>query len=198
MRGIGAIAARVLRMRSYVLYERSCAGAVMPEAQEGEHYHVLRAGSLADQKALVGALVAASADNVAYLDDVKRGRVVALLITCDGELAHYSYLFLRNKTACLLGLGRGTALVGNAWTAPHFRGRGLQARAVLARAALAGEHGFERIAAETAPGNLASQRGMSKGGMKLLGRMDLVVVLNVLVLRLRRPKGFKPAAFCLR
>ena len=68
----------------------------------------------------------------------------------------------------------------------------------IARAALAGEHGFERIAAETAPDNLASQRGMSKGGMKLLGRMDLVVVLNVLVLRLRRPKGFKPAAFCLR
>ncbi|PTD96778.1 GNAT family N-acetyltransferase [Pseudothauera lacus] len=195
---LAGIAARILRMRSHLLYECACAGAAMPALQEGEHFHVLSAGSLPGQEALAKMLLAAAADNAAYLEDVRRGRVIALLISRDGELAHYSYLFLRNKTACLLGLGSGTALVGNAWTAPRFRGQGLQARAVQARAALAGEHGFERIAAETSPDNLASQRGMSKGGMRLLGRMDLIVVLSVLVLRLRKPAGFRLVAFCLR
>ena len=93
--------------------------------------------------------------------------------------------------------GYKTALIGNAFTVPAYRGKSAQPRSVKARASLAREAGYERILAETSPDNLASQRGMTKGGMQLLGRMDLLVAISVLVFRWRRPAGFPLIGFCL-
>ncbi len=191
------IAGRILRKRAYLLFEQACMGVPDPEVRPGELFHVLSKDSCDAQSSLGAALVATAADNADYLADVRRGRVVALAITRDGKLVHYSYLFLRNKTACILGLSETSALIGNAFTLPGCRGLGYQGRAVQARASLAAKAGYSHIVAETAPDNLASQRGMLKGGMRLVGRMDVVVVFNVFVLRWRRPAGVKLFGLCL-
>ena len=192
------VLAAVFRSRAYLLYSRNCAGATMPDPLPGETFRVLTADNLAEMQTVVDGLLSLSADNAEYIADIRRRHVIGFIIEFDDTVAHYGYVFLRNKTACILGLDDKTALVGNAFTVPTYRGKSAQPRSVKARASLARDAGYERILAETSPDNLASQRGMTKGGMQLLGRMDLLVAISVLVFRWRRPTGFPMIGFCLR
>jgi len=169
----------------------------MPRPLPGEVFHVLTTDDLRAQQRVVDALLMLSSDNAEYLHDIQRGRVIGFVIEFEQTLVHYSYLFLRNKNACILGLDVNTALIGNAFTVPIYRGKGAQARSVKARASLAHGAGYQSILAETSPDNVASQRGMLKGGMRLLGRMDLWVALTMFVFRRRKPAGFSPLGVCL-
>lgn len=188
----------LFRSRAYVLFSRDCEDAVMPEPLPGEAFHVLSAHNLIEKQTLLEALLSVSHENAEYVEDIRRHRILGFVIEFEQEVAHYGYLFLRNKTACILGIDSKTALIGNAFTVPGYRGKGAQPRSVRARAALARENGYRTILAETNPDNAASQRGMAKGGMQLVGRMDLFVVCSFLVARWRRPAGFPLIGFCAR
>jgi len=191
------VMARVFRSHSYVLFERPCADAVFPEPVADNLHLVLRCDNLNQNKMVCEALLAMNESNREYLEDIRRGLIIGFVILCNKKLVHASYLFLKNKTTCILGLQSRTGLIGNDFTLPEYRGRGYQPQSVMARAALARDFGFEYIAAETSPDNTASQRGLQKGGMRLVGRLDLVVILNILVLRLRRPRGFALFNICI-
>jgi RimJ/RimL family protein N-acetyltransferase len=168
----------------------------MPEPAEGESFRTITRENLAEMQPVVEALLAVSGSTAEYVADIRRGRIVGFVILYQDEVVHYSFLFLRNKTACILGLDRHSALIGNAFTIPGYRGRRAQPRSVKARCHLAREAGYERIVAETSPDNLASQKGMQKGGMLLLGRMDLALALTIFVFRWRRPSGFRLWGLC--
>lgn len=202
MLGIRRFARRVLwvffRNRAHLLYCRNCTDATMPDPLPGETFHVLTADNLPELSKVVERLLSVSSDSAEYIADIRRRRVVGFVIEFDSDVVHYGYVFLRNKTACILGLDNKTALIGNAFTVPAYRGKSAQPRSVVARASFARDAGYERILAETSPDNLASQRGMIKGGMRQLGRMDLIVVFTMLVFRWRRPMGFPAIGFCLR
>jgi RimJ/RimL family protein N-acetyltransferase len=170
----------------------------MPDPLPGETFHVLTADNLSGLQTVVERLLSVSPDNAEYVTDIRRRRVIGFIIEFDSTVVHYGYVFLRNKTACILGLDSKTALIGNAFTVPAYRGKSAQPRSVKARASLARAGGYERILAETSLDNLASQRGMTKGGMQLLGRMDLLLAISILVFRWRRPAGFPIFGFCLR
>lgn len=169
----------------------------MPDPLQGEVFHVLTRDNLKEKRALVDRLIATAPYNRGYVADIRRGLIVGFIIEADRRIVHYGYLFLRNRMACILGMRGATAVIGNAFTVPDYRGKSAQSRSVMARSCLAGQAGFETIAAETSPDNHASQRGMSKAGMQRIGRMDVVVVLSILVLRWRRPAGFPMVGFCL-
>lgn len=187
----------VFRARAYVIFSRDCRDAVMPSPLDGEVFSVLTRENLADSASVAAALLALSGENAEYLADIRRGRIVGFVISYHGKVVHFSYLFLRNKTACILGLDGRTALIGNAYTTPAYRGKGAQARSVKARAWLAHNAGFDRIAAETDVDNLASQAGIKKGGMQMEGRMDVAVFMRAVVIRRRRPAGFAPWGLCI-
>lgn len=189
---------RVLRVHHYLVFERDCEGAAAPALQGGESIFVIDASSLDEHAEVVRAVQRLAGDAADYFKDVRAGKVVALVIQYQGEVVHYSYVFLRNKSACILGLNKQTALIGNAFTVPAYRGKGCQSRSVALRAAIAAGRGFTVVAAETSPDNVASQRGLQNGGMRRVGSLDLMVVLNSLVIRWRRPPGFALFGFCLR
>lgn len=195
---LGRIADKLVRTHTFMVFAAPCRDAAFPLAGPGEQLCVLRQGNLADNAAVCAALVALNPSNAEYIADIRRGWIIGFVIVRGGTVVHASYLFLKNKTACILGLRPDTALMGNAFTVPAYRGQGCQPRSVAARAALAREAGFERVAAETSPDNVASQRGLQKAGMRLTGRLDLVVLLNVLVIRWRRPPGVALLGLCLR
>lgn len=197
-RAIEKLRRRVFRAHHYLVFERDCEVSGRPALLEGESVFVIDAEKLDEYADVVNAVERLAADAADYFKDIRAGKVVALVIVSQGEVVHYSYVFLRNKSACILGLNKDTALVGNAFTVPAYRGKGCQPRSVALRAAIAAERGFARIAAETSPDNVASQRGLQKGGMRLVGRLDLVVIMNSLVLRWRRPPEFALLGFCLR
>lgn len=198
MRFIKKLLRRLFRTHRYMLYKAACDQTTSDVLVDRECVDVLDDANLATCAETVAALKATSSDAADYLRDVRKGRIVALVISVDGRVAHYSYVFLRNKSACILGLGRDTALIGNDFTMPEHRGKGFQSRSVGLRAAIAKARGFSFVAAETSPRNLASQRGLQKGGMKFVGRLELAVVLNCLVIRWRRPAGVPFFGFCLR
>jgi hypothetical protein len=145
---------------------------------------------------LTSKMIELNQENSNYIEDVRRGLMTGVIVECSGTLVHYGFLYKQNRTACLLGLPRGAALIGNSFTIQDYRGRGCQGRSVLARALAAREAGFSRIFAETSIENVDSGKGLSKAGMVHLGRMDLIVIARVFVIRWRRPSGFPVFGFC--
>lgn len=181
-----------------MIYQVRCDELVFDGPQREEGCIVLDSSNIGAHADVAEGLKRMGGEVSEYLQDVHAGRVVALVMLRDGKVMHYSYVFLRNKSACILGLSDDTALIGNAFTVPEYRGRGCQPRSIALRAAIAKERGYRFIAAETSPENRASQRGMHKGGMSFIGRLGLVVILNCLIIRWHRPPGIPMFGFCLR
>ena len=118
-----------------------------------------------------------------YLEDIPRGKAVMLLILSGRTPVHYAYVLRGSRTVCLLGeVHEQTALLGNAFTWPAYRGRGLQAYSVFRRAAVAQQLGLERVVSETTPDNTASQHGLLKGGFSKDGEIAVLVLFNRLAL----------------
>ncbi len=188
---------QVLLARSHLLYCLPC-DAARPSAAErpDEQILTLTCSTVDANATLRQALLALNPDTEAYLDDIAKGRMLGVVMLHQSEVVHYSFLYLQNRTHCLLGLPQSAALIGNAFTVKHYRGRGAQARSILVRAALAAAEGFSAVYAETHPDNHASQRGMTRAGMHLVGRMDLLILIRFLVVRWRHPPGFRPLAWC--
>lgn len=191
------VARLVVRSRTHLLYERACGDRSFPPLGDGERVVILTHENLMQYRPLCDGLVAINPENADYLEDVRKDRVVGVIFVNDDRIVHHAFVFKRNRTAKLLGLPRTAALVGHAFTIEDYRGRGCQGRSLDVRAWVAAQAGFERVIAETSLDNVASQRGMEKGGMQPLGRVDLVVLLNCVVLRWRRPRGFAALDLCL-
>ena len=185
------ILSRIWRQRAYELFKLDCQSAVMPESWPDLTFEVLDARNVGSRGALASQVAALDPENPEYIDDIRQDRVIGLAVLNGSHVVHCAFVFKKNKTAALLGLPSSAALIGNALTVSEFRGRGIQGLSVRARATIARQAGFKSVIAETAPANVASQRGMIKGGMQPLGRLNIVVVLNCLVIRWRRPEGFR-------
>ncbi|WP_157976440.1 GNAT family N-acetyltransferase [Parahaliea mediterranea] len=191
------LARQLLSFRSHHLYGIDCRSLAPPSPPDGELITLVDRDSAAAYPDLLSALVNINTQNRDYLREIHRGRMACALITVDGKLAHYGFLYLKNRSALLLGLPVKTALAGNAFTVPAFRGRGCQGRSLLKRACYANKLGFDQVVAETSVDNIASGKGLRKAGMVFLGRMDYLVLLRVLVIRWRRPPGFPLFSICL-
>lgn len=188
----------VWRRQAHDVFDMDAPGASHLDLQfQSVCFEVVNADSCDRLSALAAQAISWDADVRDYLVDIRRGRAIGLFGHTDGRLVHYAFILIQNKTAAILGIGAERALIGNAFTVPDCRGRGLQGRSVALRAAIARELGFSGVAAETHPTNLASQRGLLRGGMAHFGRMELIVLLNCIVLRWRRPAGFALLGLCI-
>lgn len=121
-----------------------------------------------------------------YMDAVTQGEAEGLLVCVGGQIVHSAYLMFANKTTRLLGFDRSWGLLGNSFTMTHHRGRGCQARSTSERIAMAAAAGLPAVVSETSPDNLASQRGLQRGGMRYLGQVRFFVILNIFVIRTQR------------
>jgi hypothetical protein len=191
MKTLVFLGTRLLRTQKHLVYSASCAGAREPEWLPGELAIRSSRAHLLDPT-LSSQLLSISAGNRQYVDAISRGEAEALVVVHDGRVVHYGFLMHRNKTTCLLGFAKRVGLLGNAFTVPSYRGRGCQIRSVAARIKMAEQAGLERVISETGYDNAASQRNIMKGGMTLLGRFELVVALNALVIRYKRPSTSIP------
>jgi len=189
---------RVVRRQSHVLFHAGVADLEPGAAPPGVRAVEINAENFAEMASIRSKVTALNAQSAAYFDDVRLGKAFGLALVRDGEVVHYAFLFVRNKTARMLGLPAGCALMGNAYTIRSQRGRGLQGYSARCRARIAKNAGFESVASETSPANRASQRGLEKAGMKRVGRVELLVLLNCIVVRHQRPRGLGRLGLCLR
>ena len=179
---------KLVRVQRHLVYVAACADAMEPDWLPGDWVSFASRYSPLDH--LVSEqLLSHSADNVDYLEAVSRGEAEVLAVLCDGNVIHYAFLLYRNKMVQFLGFSKKIGLVANAYTIEQYRGRGYHTRSVAARIKMAERSGFDQVLSETAYDNVASQHGLVKGGMKFLGRVEFVVLFNVLVIRYRKPNN---------
>lgn len=197
MRLLPRLLAQLIHFRSHVVARLSCANLPALQLEAGEELVVLSSDNLDQQEPVCQQLLDLGPGNRAYLEEIGRNNIIGVVIRVNESIVHYGFVMKHNRTRSLLGLPKNAALSGHAFTLPSYRGRGAQGRSVLARAHIARDAGFAWIYAETSPGNLASQRGLSKGGMEILGRLDYVRILRFIVIRWRRPPGFNLVSWCL-
>lgn len=191
------LARQFLNYGSHYLYVMDCEALPDIHSPQGEAITVIDGASLAVGNCFLDDLIKLNPDNGPYVDEVRKSRMVCVVITYDRQVVHYGFLYLRNRMGCLLGLPSDALLAGNAYTVPSYRGRGCQGRSMLARAAYARDAGFRKVMAETAPDNVASGRGLRKAGMVMLGRVNYLVLLRYAVFRFRRPPGFPALGLCI-
>ncbi len=196
MRTLRRVLGLCLSFRSHVIAQLCCNALPPLELLPEEELVVVDKPTLDRHSQICEQLLGFNRTNKAYLNDIALGRIEGVFILVDQRIVHYGFLMKRNRNRCLLGLPADAALIGHAYTVRSYRGRGCQARSVLARAHLAKAAGFTAIYAETSPDNLASQRGLIKAGMRMLGRLELIVVVRCLVIRWRRPPGFQAVNWC--
>lgn len=172
---------RLIRIRSHIVY-CSCADGHLDVSWKQNELCLCAADAeqLEEVVRQGGPLPAGLGD---YLDGVRKGEVIACFVLVDGVLAHWSFLMKRSRTLCLLGVPPGAVLLGNDFTRPEFRGRGLQTRGVLARLQQAREAGCSLAVSETEPDNVFSRKAMRRAGMSEMGQIRLIVLANRLVLR---------------
>jgi len=188
---------RVIRTQSHLLFSAQIQDVANSANTSDLKFETISALNISQYHALTDALVTLNRDNVHYIADIEKDKITGLVVLEQGQPVHYGFVFKSNKTARLLGLQPSTALIGNSFTLPSHRGQGLQVKSVSARAEIAKFNGFLAIAAETHPKNHASQRGLIKSGLKLQGRVELLIVFSCLVIRWKRPAGVPLLGFCL-
>lgn len=191
---------QLLSFRPHALYhlalDFSPANTSLHDEVHGETWARISADTIDTQAPLCAELLALNKGNKSYLDDVRKNHMQCVVILSNDQIVHYGFLYHKNRSAHLLGLPPDSALIGNSYTIPSFRGKGLQGRSVLLRASLAKSAGFTAIYAETSINNASSQRGLAKAGMRPLGRVDLIIIFRYLVIRWRRPTGFRTWDWC--
>jgi hypothetical protein len=129
-----------------------------------------------------------------YLDGIRSRNTRGLLLLLDDTPAHWAFVMRASRTSTLLGFERDALVLGNDFTVPAFRQRGLQTCSVRLRLQEAKRWGAVHAIAETAMDNDFSARGLTRGGMSELGSVTVCVVLNHFVIRIGR-QGYHPRIF---
>lgn len=190
------IGSRLLRVQRHVVFVAGNNAPAVPPRRPGERCWTVVGGTPLEQD-LRDQLLSLSPGNAEYLVALARREADVCLIAKDGRLVHYAFLLHANRTTRLLGFGRDWGLIGNMFTCESQRNKGYQGCSAAALAALARASGMLGAIAETSYDNTASQHGLKKGGMCYYGKIELVIVLNVLAIRFRRPDAGLPlAGFC--
>lgn len=112
-----------------------------------------------------------------YWDKIRSGNTRGLLLI-DQTPAHWAFVMRESRTLALLGFKHGVALLGNDFTVPGYRHRGLQTHSVRPSLQESRKWGAVYAIAETAVGNDFSTRALTRGGMRGLGSVTRHVMLN--------------------
>lgn len=172
---------RILRMSQHVVYRTSVRGVAAPQWPDGFVVYVVAGRDAVDSHPAIAANL--QGRNVQYLKSVCQGEAIGVFVVAGDTLVHWAFVMKGSRTSCLLGLGRDAVLLGNAYTEPGFRGRGLQTLSMRQRLHECGRLGVETVYTETEPDNRYSRRAMESSGMTLVREVSLLVILNRLVFR---------------
>lgn len=129
--------------------------------------------------------------NEEYLDGIRSRNTRGLLLLLDDTPAHWAFVMRASRTSMLLGFERDALVLGNDFTVPAFRQRGLQTCSVRLRLQEAKRWGAAHAVAETVMDNDFSAGGLTRGGMRELGSVTVCVMLNHFVIRIGH-QGYHP------
>jgi len=119
------------------------------------------------------------------LSGIRNGDLL-FVITDEERYVHRGYALFKTRQKKLLGEEEDTPIIAYCYTPAAARGRHLYQRALVAEIHYLQAIGFRRIAIETDPSNVASQRGILAAGFNFSREVRVWIVLNSLIIRLTR------------
>jgi RimJ/RimL family protein N-acetyltransferase len=109
---------------------------------------------------------------------------ILFVVSDGGRYVHRGYALFRTRQKQLLGESEETPLISYCYTPAEIRGRALYRRALSAEIDYLRTIGHRRIAIETDPANVASQKGILAAGFRFVREVRLWILLNALIVRL--------------
>jgi len=104
------------------------------------------------------------------LNNVSKGDLV-FVVSSKEHVLHYGFVYLSSRQVFIIGEKSPVPLIGNCFTSPLARGRGLYRKALIAECEYLRKRGYSRVVIETSTSNVASQRGIEGAGFRLMREM---------------------------
>lgn len=173
------LALRLLQWRADVLYEVDLAvlaanpplQPAAPLVRVGRH----NLGSEATAQAEAGVL---TAENHAYREALQGDDQLLAALDAQGQVTSYGFVLFDSFYKRILDEPRNTPMIGNCFTLPAWRGRGLYPRLLVATCQHLAAQGHSRAIITCAPDNLASVRGIEKAGFRRVRTVRSLVLLT--------------------
>lgn len=132
-------------------------------------------GSLATAQAEAGVL---TAENHAYREALQGDDQLLAVLDAQGQVTSYGFVLFDSFYKRILAEHRDTPMIGNCFTLPAWRGRGLYPRLLVATCQHLAAQGHGRAIITCAPDNLASVRGIEKAGFQRIRTVHSLVILT--------------------
>ena len=173
------LALRIGQWRADVLYEAdlSVLAAAPPLEPASPVVLVWRHNLGSEATALTEAAVL-TAENHAYREALQGDDQLLAALDAHGLVISYGFVLFDSFYKRILAESRHTPMIGNCFTLPAWRGRGLYPRLLVATCQHLSSQGHRRAIITCAPDNLASVRGIEKAGFRRIKTVCSLVILT--------------------
>jgi len=178
-RGLAAfVGTRIAQRRQDLLFEINLPGADPSPAQESlaqvvviDRTNVGRAAmATIERQVFVN-------ENGAYRPGLFREDMLFVALDDAGRVLTYAFVLFPTWYKRVLGEADSVPMIGNCFTEPNARGRGLYTRMLRTVTRELARRGHPRAIVSCAPDNLPSVRGIGRAGFRLVRRVETLIVL---------------------
>jgi GNAT superfamily N-acetyltransferase len=174
---------RIFRRSEDLLFELDLDGSRSMPAPAGLH-PLVRIG----RENAGGASVAAierqvlAGENTEYAAGLLKDDLLFAHPDADGRVLTYAFVLFTTQYKRVLQEPCEVPMIGNCYTVPSARGRGLYGRMLAAVTADLAANGYRRVIISCQPDNVASMRGIERAGFKRVRHITSFIALSRLVL----------------
>ncbi|MGH6689676.1 MAG: GNAT family N-acetyltransferase [Gammaproteobacteria bacterium] len=183
------LSTRIFRRSEDLLFERDL-GASRTGAAPVRLHPVIRIGRENVGSARVAAIErqVLAGENEAYGAGLLRNDLLFAHLDDDGRVLTYAFVLFTTEYKRVLQEPSEVPMIGNCYTVPDARGRGLYARMLVTVSDDLAVDGHRRAIISCQPDNVASMRGIERAGFKRARHITSFIALSKLVLwRVTRP-----------
>lgn len=120
-------------------------------------------------------------DNVDYRAGLTQDDMLFAAVAGDGRVLSYGFVLFRSFYKRVLREPIDVPMIGNCFTEPEARGRGLYPALLRAMCDELARRGHRRVIISCAPDNVASRRGIERAGFRAVHHLVSVVLLSRLI-----------------
>jgi L-amino acid N-acyltransferase YncA len=174
------VGTRIAHRREDLLFEMSL-GAVKPAPAAACDIVVVDRDSVASARAADIERQVFVNDNVDYRAGLSRDDMLFVAVAGDGRVLSYGFVLFQSFYKNVLREPVEVPMIGNCFTEPEARGRGLYPALLRAMCDELARRGHRRAIISCAPDNVASRRGIERAGFRLVHHLASVVLLSRLI-----------------
>ena len=116
--------------------------------------------------------------NFAYREALQGEDLLYAATDESGHVSTYGFVLFNSFYKRILGESNQVPMIGNCFTFPQHRGRGLYANLLMSISGHLSSQGYQRVIITCAPDNLASVRGIQRAGFSKVSILHSLVIFS--------------------